>query len=92
MHTTMMAVLKILLFLVVCVTVVMGETMPMTLMLDNEEEILDWHNEQRSTVQPPATNMLRLVCSSRVHLHILHTYTPHTHIHITLTIFITLVR
>ena len=32
------------------------------LTVKEEEEIVQWHNQQRGSVSPPATNMLQLVC------------------------------
>ncbi len=56
--------IKMMMVLVLCVSVVMGDmtSSPLeSLSEGDEEEILDWHNLQRSSVEPPATNMLRLV-------------------------------
>ena len=55
-----MAVLWRVVLLLCLVTTAVGQQVE-GLGLDDEEDLLEWHNLRRSSVIPPATNMLEMV-------------------------------
>ena len=61
----MMAVLKRLVLLLCLVATALGQQTPSPLggglSLDDEDDLLEWHNLKRSSVNPLATDMLEMV-------------------------------